>query len=226
MAQNRLFDENELKEMGRRTVDLVQEAIDAGDHERAKKLTRRMYREFLAMHDLYIDWVTSLLSFIGTRYGDDAIHDALIANFEAWFKPPFENLYANADARRKAQLFIGALKGHLQPIRIEEDDEKVVMMMEPCGSGGRSVLDGKYEPPNGFLRIKKPQPMTFERADFPVYCTHCAIQEMLPIEWEGVALTVIEPAENIGEEPCKFILYKDPAAIPDKYYKRFGKEKS
>lgn len=226
MVQNRLFDEKELEEMGKRTVDLVQEAIDAGEYEKAKKLTRRMYREFSAMHDLYIDWVTALLSFIGTRYGDEDIQEALRASFEAWFKPALENLYANADIRRKAELFIGALRGHLQPLRIVEDDEKFVFMMEPCGSGGRSVLDKKYQPPTNFLKVKKPQPMTFGRADFPVYCTHCAVQEMLPIEWSGMPLTVIDPAEKLGEEPCKFILYKNPDAVPDKYYRRFGKGKS
>ena len=52
---NRVFTQEELEEMGKRTIDLLTEAIEAGDKERAKKLAGRMYREFSAMHDLYVD---------------------------------------------------------------------------------------------------------------------------------------------------------------------------
>ena len=49
---DRFFREAELREMERRTVDRLVDAIDAGDAERARKLARRMYNEFLSMHDL------------------------------------------------------------------------------------------------------------------------------------------------------------------------------
>ena len=46
----KIFTESELKEMGMQTVDLIHEAIDKGDKERAKRLSRRMYTEWLSMH--------------------------------------------------------------------------------------------------------------------------------------------------------------------------------
>ena len=72
MTQNRLFSDQDLKEMGTQTVELVERAIDNGDYEEAKRLARRMYREFSAMHDVYVNWVTAILTFVYNRYGDEA----------------------------------------------------------------------------------------------------------------------------------------------------------
>ena len=38
MTEQRIFTDQELKEMGARTLDLVLEAIDAGDKDKAKAL--------------------------------------------------------------------------------------------------------------------------------------------------------------------------------------------
>ena len=77
MTDKRLFTEEELKTLGRRTLDLLNDALDRGETAEAQKLARRMYSEFLGMHDLYRDWVTQLLTFIGEGYGDNALADAL-----------------------------------------------------------------------------------------------------------------------------------------------------
>ena len=73
MSDDRLFSDEELKTLGQRTLDLLEDALDKGENENAKKLARRMYGEFLGMHDLYRDWVTHLLTFIGERDGDDVL---------------------------------------------------------------------------------------------------------------------------------------------------------
>ena len=65
----RLFSEEELREMEKRTVDRLKEAIEAGEPERAKQIAERMYNEFVSMHDLYRDWTTAMLSAIGRRFG-------------------------------------------------------------------------------------------------------------------------------------------------------------
>jgi acyl-coenzyme A synthetase/AMP-(fatty) acid ligase len=42
MDNKRIFTDRELQEMGARTLDLVLEAIDAGNKEKAKELAKRM----------------------------------------------------------------------------------------------------------------------------------------------------------------------------------------
>lgn len=220
MAGERLFTDRELKEMGTRTVDAVMAAIDAGDYDRARKLSRRMYKEFESMHDLYRDWTTSLMSFIYKRYGDEALYESLTEGCGSWVEQLAE-LYENTpDPKRRALMLAAGLRGHLQPLEIEEDDEKFIFKMVPCGSGGRLIREGCYEPPKNFARVEKPQAMTYWIENLPIYCSHCPFQEIIPIQLRGYPLFVTIPAEKLGEEPCLIYLYKDMKAVPEEYYKR------
>jgi hypothetical protein len=223
MMADRIFTDSELEEMGKQTVDLVKQAIDAGDREKAKKLTGRMFREFYAMHEGFRDTVTALLSFIGRRFGEEALYDAIHEGFGSFAE--LAKLYEKESVRRQVEMLAAGLRGHLTKLVIEEDDEKITVMMDPCGSGGRAVINGSYGPPTNFLKVKKHPVMTLGHEDFPVYCCHCSFQDLIPMEASGQPIWVTEPSSQPGKEPCKFMLYKDKKLIPDKYYRRFGKEK-
>lgn len=186
-----------------------------------------MYNEFLSQHDGYRNWVTALLSEIGRRYGDKDLDEIMTKTVEAWWVPNLSTMEdrSNGDLAAKVKMFAAGLRGHLQPMSVEEDDEKIVIKMKPCGSGGRLVLEGKYEGPNGFLKVSQPQKMTYDRADFPVYCAHEAAMEQIDIEKNGRPFVVVEPSKDIGKEPCSFIIYKDSDQIPQKYYERLGRKK-
>jgi len=219
----RIFTDAELKEMGVETVDLIRQAIDAGDLEKAKKLTRRMWSEAFNIHEGYRDIITHLLSFIGRRMGDEGLIEAMRYGFQEFIE--LARQYENVDLRRQVEMLAVGIRGHLCPLEIEEDDEKVTLKLPLCGSGGRAVLNGGYDPPKNFLKIKNPQLMTFGRSDFPVYCAHCYFQDILPIETTGMPIWITVPSDNIGVEPCKCIFYKDPAKIPEEYYKIRGMKK-
>ncbi len=225
MQGERLFTDEELENMGRRNVDVITEAIDAGDLDRARDMAQRMHRECLAMHDGLIGWITALLTFVGRRYGDEALYDALRESCSAWVGPLSE-AFTPASARQRVVMMAKMLRGHMMPIRIEEDDEKFTFVMEPCGSGGRLVLDGKYQPPHGFLEIERPQPMTCGQKDFPVYCAHGPVVSMLGIESGGATVFYEEPSDKIGEKPCNIYLFKDPESTPAQLYAKVGKKKS
>lgn len=225
MSGKRLFTDEELKELGTRTVDSVIAAIDAGDSEKAKKLSRRMYKEFESMHDLYRDWTTSLMSFIYRSQGDQALYDSLEEGCGSWLKGVLELYDKTPDPKRRAQMLAAGLRGHLQPIEIEEDDEKFTFRMVPCGSGGRLINEGSYGPPKDFARVEKAQTITYGMENLPIYCAHCPFQEIIPIDLKGYPLFVTIPADKLGEEPCSVLLYKDLNGVPEEYYKRVGKTK-
>jgi len=186
-------------------------------------LAQRMYSEFLSNHDGYRNWIASTLSEIGRRFGDEALEQVLIEGSRAWWLPILEKMPKGAEGlAQRIKMFAAGLRGHLQPLRIHEDDEKVVIQMQPCGSGGRLVLEGKYEGERAFLTIGKPQRMTYHRGNFPVYCAHEAPMELVDIEKNGRPFVVVEPADALGKEPCSFIIYKDPSKIPAKYFLRLG----
>ncbi len=223
---DRLFSEKEISEMERRTLDRLLDAIDAEDKEKAKHVAGRMYNEFLAMHDLYRDGSTAILSFIGRKFGDEVLEEAMTEWVKAWWLPALEKYPKGQEAlRKRIKMFVAGLRGHLQPLHIEEDDEKIVIQMQPCGSGGRLILEGKYEGPDAFLTLTRPQKLTYSRSYFPVYCAHEPPMEILDIEKHGFPFVVVEPAKNLGEEPCSFIIFKDPSKIPEKYFERLGLKK-
>ena len=220
---NRIFTDQELKELGTETIELLKQAIEQGDLKKARGLSQRMFKEFYSQHEGYRDTVVALLSFIGRKYGQDVLYEAIHDAFMGF--ADLAKLYEGQDIRRQVEMLAMGLRGHLNSLIIEEDDEKITVMMNPCGSGGRAILNGSYEPQGKFMRVKKHPIMTLDRDDFPVYCCHCPFQDLIPMEDSGFPIWVTEPSENLGKVPCKFMLYKDRKQIPEKYYQRLGMKK-
>lgn len=222
-GKKRFFIGTELEEMGTPTVDLIQKAIDAGEREKAKKLARRMHREFAFQHDAWVSWITALTSYIYRHNGDEAVFEAVSQCLDELVQTA--DAYRSQDPGRQAQMLAAGLRAHLTPVVVEEDDEKFTVMMSPCRSGGKLVRENKYETVKNLTRIKKPQRITFGRSDFPMYCANCAIENIVPMEKTGYPIWVTDPAEKLGETPCKLHIYKDPDRIPAEYYERFGLKK-
>jgi hypothetical protein len=222
----RLFTEEQLREMERRTLDRLCDAIDSGDPDKAKKIAQRMYNEFLSMHDLYRNWVTGTLSAIARRYGDEALDEIMVDGVRAWWQPIVASMPKGSEAlAARVKMFAAGLQGHLQPLEITEDDEKVTIKLCPCGSGGRLISEGKYEGKDAFYTIKKGQNLSYGRDDYPVYCAHEYAMEKVDIEENGTPMVVVEPAEKLGRDYCSLVIYKDPEAVPLKYFERIGMKK-
>lgn len=224
MSSNRIFTDEELQEMGARTLDLLYEAIDAGDREKAKELAGRMKKEFNFLHDGYMFWVTGLQTYIYKNYGIEEVEKAerLAHTIEGntVFKPP-----ELPDLRSRVEFMASSLRGHMQPIAIREDDEKISLTMQPCGSGERIIQKGGYKPETGLATVKEPHPITWGMKDFPLYCVHCPVMEMLAIEDTGDFGPIHMVSEPINHGSCQFVFYKDPSKIPEEYYTRIGKNK-
>jgi hypothetical protein len=224
MSQKRLFTDQELKEMGRRTLDVVLEAIDAGDKEKAKELAKRMYQEFNFLHDGYGIWVSGLQTYIYKKLGIDSLEEAEREAHAMETKTVFKPI-EQTDLRSRVEHLASGLRGHLQPITIMEDDEKISLTMQPCGSGERIIQKGAYKPEVGLATVKNPHPITWGMKDFPVYCVHCPVMEMLEIENTGDFGACHIVAEPIYHGSCQFVFYKNPADIPEDLYTRIGKKK-
>jgi hypothetical protein len=224
MDNKRIFTEKELEEMGTRTLDLVYRAIDSGDKEKAKELADRMYKEFNYLHDGYMFWITGLLTHIYKKHGisavEEAEREAHTIEGKTVFKAP-----ELPDLRSKVAYMAGNLRGHLQPITIREDDEKISLTMKPCGSGERIIQKGGYKPEAGLAIVHEPHHITWGMKDFPIYCVHCPVMELLTIEGTGDFGPIHIVAEPINHGSCQFVFYKDPSKIPEKYYTRIGKNK-
>jgi hypothetical protein len=224
MDNKRIFTDQELQEMGRRTLDLVLEAIEAGNKERAKELALRMKQEFNYLHDGYMFWVTGLQSYIYKKLGIDAVEEAEreahTIEARAVFKPP-----EKTDIRSLVEHLASGLRGHMQPIKIVEDDKTISLSMQPCGSGERIIQKDGYKPEVGLLKVKEPHRITWGIKDFPLYCVHCPVMEALQIEQTGNLGAVHIVTEPIYQGACQFVFYKNPADIPAEFYTRIEKKK-
>jgi hypothetical protein len=224
MTENRIFTDQELKEMGARTLDLVFEAIDAGDKEKAKALAGRMKQEFNYLHDGYMFWVSGLLTYIYRNYGIEAVEkaerEAHTAEAKVVFKPP-----EKTDIRSRVEHLAGGLRGHMQPITIVETDKTISLSMKPCGSGERILQKDGYSPEVGLARVKEPHRITWGMKDFPMYCVHCPLMEALELENTGKFGAVHIVTEPMGHGACEFVFFKNPEDIPEESYARIGKKK-
>lgn len=222
----RLFSEEELKELVTPLADRICDAIDRGNREKAKELTRQLEKDSFPLLYLFEEWVTVLLTYIGKNYGDKEIYEALRLSAESWFKPWHDGL-AKIDIKDRIKAFAATMRAHTGRgfVKIEEDEEKFAFILNPCGSGLRMLRDGYYRYPKNLLLIEKAQPITFNRENFPAYCTHCAvIHQIMPIEWGGAPLPIMVPPKT-EKEPCRMLFYKDPGRIPKEYYEVVGKSK-
>lgn len=226
MEQTRIFTDEELRELVRPLSEKIAEAIDRGDTQQAKELARELEEAGPPLLYIFEEWVTVLLGYIQNRCGDEGVEEALRASAQSWFKPWHDQI-ARLSSREQLEAWAATMQAHTGRglVRIEEDEEKFTLILDPCGSGLRMWRGGYYGPPKNLAQVSKAQPITFSREGFPIYCTHCAvIHQIMPIEWSGAPLPVMVPART-PEEACRILVYKDRQTTPEAYYQNVGKKK-
>jgi hypothetical protein len=231
---DRWFTEDELAAMSRPTMDRAIEAIQAGDLECAVALCDGMRREWRLLHDLMAELILGLITFVQDRTGEDAVEDAWRSAMErGWRRDSAKAL--EADRRRMVEAIAATWRAHSTSgtgphpgaFTVEEDDEKLTFTMNPCGSGQRMWQRGLYEGPDGYGRTRRAHAWSYGREGFPLYCTHCTfMNELLPIEWYGLPLYPSDPPHDFDRDPCVWHWYKDPAAIPERHWERYGARKA
>ncbi|MCR9096150.1 MAG: hypothetical protein NXI30_18140 [bacterium] len=196
----------------------IDAAIAAGENDAALLRARALHDEALVRHDRGMSRVSAILSWIGRNAGIPGIEAALGEAMSG-------DMIGNASFRERAEALTHFTRVHLQPVPLEEDDEKLTFACTRCPSGGRMIAAGHYATPRNDLVVRGPHPLTYGRDEIPVYCCHEPIMEIDSIRQTGAPLFVVEPAERLGFETCKTYLYKRPEDVPAKYYARLGLEK-
>ncbi len=222
---SRLFTDEELRELGTLTIDKLKAAADQGDAEKAKALADKMYGQLAFLHDGYMCWISGLLTWIYEHYGIEKVEEAEKFAHTVEGKIAFPPL-GEVSVKESVEKHCDALMGHVfQPITVTEDDEKVIVSVHPCGSGGRLMEKGGYE--KGLAVLKEKCPLTWGIGDLPIYCCHCPATEMLALEGGG-DLRWVHPTGESGKTVgpnCEYWMYKNPEDIPEEYYTRLGKKR-
>ena len=220
------FSDAELESMTVASWERAKRAVAEGRTDDALALIDDAAQRTRSLQIYSIEWITSLLSFIGRELGESAVERALRANSDDFIKarreptgaPKWDTLPATVRAKAIAR----AMLANGGACTVTEDDEKVVLSFR-CGSGGRLIDEGRYDDAGGpYVTLHERGPRTFERDALPVYCAHCSVHnEIQPVEGGGTPTSIEFPPERPGE-PCVHHVYKDVDALPAEVYARIG----
>jgi hypothetical protein len=202
----------------------AKDAIAAGDADGARALIDRAVAQWAGLKDYSINWITSLLTFIGEELGEDAVERALRRTGEEFVRERRDTgtPWAELPAAARAKVIARAMLGNMGEVDVDEDDEKITLSFR-CGSGGKLIDEGKYEGDHAYLVLKERSGRTFMRDELWVYCAHCSVNnEIQPVEWGETPTSVEYPPERRGER-CVHHLYKDARALPPEVFERIDK---
>ena len=156
---DRWFSEEELEQMSRPTMDRAIAAMDRGDIDAARVLCEEMKHEWRYLHDLMVEGIAGLISFVQERLGDEGVADAWTSGQGRGWRRDVEAI-AKRDRRQIVLALAATWRAHScsgtgphpGAFTVTEDDEKFTFEMHPCGSGQRLVRMGRYE---GSQRARK-----------------------------------------------------------------------
>jgi hypothetical protein len=198
-------------ELGAPTAAEIDLAVEEGRYQDARQLARYLTAEGKGLHDLMCDWVWDLLTRIAERHGEEEMHRILRQSQASWMM------------KRTWKAFLR--------LSVEDRVRVTAEIAAPCGSGGRmrlgDPLDGtpsRLGEPYRFGQTRSAHPWSWGRRDVPYYCVHCALNEILPMEWGGHPLWVTDYRGD-AREPCCWHFYRSAELIPEEYYTRVGRKK-
>lgn len=225
------------EDLGRPTIDHLNDALAAGDAAQAGALARYGQDEFRGLHDVYCDWIWELLTQIANRQGEAEMLAMLRASQEGWMIKRTWKALLTVSVKDRVRLTAETLRAHLSgpkldgTLSITDEGDHYRILMDPCGSGGRmrrghpsGKPGSRLAPPYNFGVMKAPHAWSWGLAGVPYYCVHCALNELLPIEWGGHPLWVTDYHPDAAQ-PCAARFYKRAADIPARYYERLGHAK-
>jgi hypothetical protein len=216
----------------------IDAAIRAGDIKQVNQLLDEHIAEARLIHDVICDWAWALLTVIARTWGEAILGQVLRVTEEPWVTVRYEKI-RNMSVDDSLRLTIEGMRGHFSgagragTIDVIEEPDRYVLSFDACGTGGRMrrgdplVGSGsRLAPPYNFVNIEGAYDWTWNRKGVCAYCAHCAVvNQILPIEGLGRPMRMTLNPEN-PNDPCRWIIYKDPHGFPDEAFTSVGKQKA
>lgn len=190
-------------------------AIEAGDKEAAKKFVEELYTDFQPLHDRYVEWIQFLLGFIAERLGEETVEEALRGIVTDVYKDRWVSQFKEMSPEDIARMWCRVSKTHYSDFTIEEDEEKFIITINYCASGGKLQQVGKATG----RRTGKAYPWSFNEAGVSYYCCHESVFNKMYRElgFMNMHFEYHKQFEDDGTptgRPCRFYIYKNKPA-PD-----------
>ena len=197
-------------------------AIEHGDADAAVAALDEAVQRTASLQRYSINWITSLLTFIGEELGEPAVERALRQFGDTFLVPRRGPGWHDLPAEVRAREITRSMVANGADVEIREEEDRIELAFR-CGTGGRLIDEGAYEGEGAYLTLQERGPVTFDRDRLPVYCAHCSVNnEIQGIESTGYPMTVEHPPKEPGQR-CVHHLYREPGDIPPEIYARIGR---
>jgi hypothetical protein len=206
-------------DLSKLVVNRVIEAVTAGEKDEAMNCIRKLSEDACMQQSFLCEMISSLLTFIAKRNGEETIEEAwrYVAN-DCW--KPVAMMLKGMEYDEVIDFYPTFHRALGSEFYVEQDEEKTVITITSCGSGGKMAKEGKYEntnrhPMNGGI-TKKAYTWSENRVGMPYYCAHAPLFfSILPKEWgwDMIDFEYGRQFDNDGNpvnEPCKMTIYKKP----------------
>ncbi len=210
----RLFADQEMYQLTKTRVHQALEKLFMGDRC-VQELIRDQQHEWMPFHDLFVQWATYILSAVYVEKGADYLDEFLAQTYDSVFAF-FYPIYEAMDDVSLVRMFARIWHYHMATFRIEEEDDRFVFVLDPCGSGGRlfrsQMHKGRFRYGDGqALLMPEPHNINFNRRQFPIYCTHCASTNRAQFAGQPFLFIIDGHAQMRPGMPCRHYLYKKGA---------------
>jgi hypothetical protein len=221
-------------------------ACGAADADLALTHLAELKEIWRQIQDRDVDHLYGLLNDAVLRWGEPVVGEF----WDAIIGPLFTARYEKFDTARNpwdaslwtnVYLAFEAMRGHLVgpdrdgSMEFTEDADRYTWRFDPCGSGGRSMrgdtVEGsppRMEPPFEYGVTKEEFDFAWNKKGVCYYCVNCCVvMQLMPIDKFGYPVRVVEPPTypDQREAKCVWHVYKDPAAVPERYYTDVGRTK-
>jgi len=219
-------------EPGRGDLDRALRAVRDHDAAAATDALELMRVRWAAQHDGLVVWIQELLADIARTSGEDAVRESIEHAYLHIWKPRYA-LWALMTPEERLQLSVEGMRGghlsgprHRGDVGVTDEGDRYVMTLDPCGSCGilRRGDPDSGRPPHQPDGNREPHPWTWGRTGMSWYSVHSPIVlEYLQMADGRPPLRPLEDCD-LPDRPCRWFIYKDPAAARRIHYQRMGFE--
>lgn len=177
-AADSLFDDERIEEITKSRAQRALERTAAGDYAIEDLIEDQQY-DWKPWHDAIMVWSEYTFAGCVEFGGMDYLQECLRECYDSAFSFIYSSMESFATDAERVFALAQSWHYHQGAFRLEEEEDRFVFILDPCGSGGRLLREEMHKDMFHYGTelaplVAEPHDLTFQRRDFPLYCSHCS----------------------------------------------------
>lgn len=173
-----VFSDAQLQDMTHSRAQRAIDRVDAGDYD-IEALIDGQQHDWKPWHDSIMVWSEYTFAGCVEFGGMDYLEECLKECYDSAFAFIYQSMEQFASDTERVFALAQSWHYHQGAFRLEEEDDRFVFVLDPCGSGGRLFREEMHKDMFHYGTelapiVAQPHTLTFGREQFPLYCSHCA----------------------------------------------------